>query len=224
MSTLADGTTTPDQQGKFFARDRVFAELQRKITDGDLKPGDVLRDAIIAEQMGIGRTPVREAIQMLAHMGAVTTHRGFQTVVSSAEVDDIGLVYPVLATLHGLAASQAAQHFDETALANLTAANDAVDAAARKCDFHSARQADRAFHDLVVTLSRNRFLAVALAPVSMHARRLDGLFMAQQGPTLESVEQHRLCVEAMRLGQSWTAQRLMEAHWLQPVARARDLA
>jgi DNA-binding GntR family transcriptional regulator len=198
----------------------VYVELQRQIADGELEPGAVMRDVAIAEQMGVGRTPVREALQMLVHMGAVTAHRGFQTIVASADIKDVGLVYPVLATLHGLAASQATRHVDDEAIAALVEANVAVRAAAEASDFLRARAADRSFHDLVLNLSRNRFLVAALAPVNLHARRLDGLFMAEQGPTLDSVEQHRQCIEAMRLKQPWVAQRLMEAHWLQPIARA----
>jgi DNA-binding GntR family transcriptional regulator len=200
---------------KSLARDRVFTALRQQIARGELTPGEVVRDVEVAEQLGVSRTPVREALHMLEALGAVEIHAGVHTVVAGAEIGDIELVYPVLASLHGLAAAQASTAATEETIAQLTSANEDVRAAAEDSDFDRAREADWQFHQLIIDLPANRFLVSALAPVSLHAVRLDSLYLVEKSPTLRSAMEHDLIIDAIHRGDAWTAQRVMELHWLQ---------
>ena len=213
--------TTPTAP-KGLARERVFNALRQQLARGQLAPGEVVRDVEVAQTLGVSRTPVREALHMLEALGAIEIHAGVHTVVAGAEITDVALVYPVLASLHGLAAGQACISATPELIDELTAANAEVRAGADCSDFDRAREADWEFHQLIVDMPANRFLVSALAPVSLHAVRVDSLYLKARPPTMRSVLEHSVIIDAIQRGDAWTAQRVMELHWLQALTNSPD--
>ena len=86
------------------ARTLVFKQLRQWIAEGVFTPDEALNDKEIASALGVSRTPVREALQMLEQQGAVVTTPGRHTRVRSASPRDARLVYPPLSALEALAA------------------------------------------------------------------------------------------------------------------------
>ena len=107
----------------------VADRLRQRILRHELAPGQWIDEQEVAEQLGISRTPVREALKVLAAEGLVTLapRRGsFVTQISSQDLDDI---FAVLILLEGHAAQLAAQHLNEAAAAQLQALHEALEAA-----------------------------------------------------------------------------------------------
>ena len=67
--------------GRISAKDRSFSQIQRWIIDGTLQPGEKLNDADLAGALGVSRTPIREALQLLEGQGLVEMHPGKDTRV-----------------------------------------------------------------------------------------------------------------------------------------------
>ncbi len=88
-------------------RERAYRALLHAIVRGELPPGARLRDQEIASQMGLSRTPVREALQRLEDEGLVQTAARSQTVVAPVEARTAQEAFPVVAALHALAARSA---------------------------------------------------------------------------------------------------------------------
>jgi DNA-binding GntR family transcriptional regulator len=176
----------------------VYERLLAWITDGTLAPGETIKDLEIAEQLGVSRTPVREALQMLEQLGAVETQPGKSTRVAEALPSDVPDVYRPLGVLHALAAELATPNVGAADLSRMEAANEALSQAIDDEDPLAARHADEEFHETIISAADNRFLDEVVNWLTTHARRLEALYFSQQSPAHVSYEEHREIIEAMR--------------------------
>ena len=88
-------------------RDDVYARLRAAIVAGELAPAEVLRDGELAAQLGVSRTPVREAILRLSESGLVTSVPGRSTVVADVDPEAVRDARAVVGSMHRLAVTDA---------------------------------------------------------------------------------------------------------------------
>jgi DNA-binding GntR family transcriptional regulator len=200
------------------ARAQVFDVLREWIEDGTLAPGEVIKDVDLARRLGVSRTPVREAFQMLEQLGAIETSPSRHTRVAEVRPEDAGLVYPPLAALQAYAAEVTTATVTEEDLAEMTAANDRVQAAVRAGDPVAAREADLAFHRIVVERAENPYLENAVSSLLLHTRRLDALYFTHLGPSQESFVEHEAIIDAMRRRDATQAAEITRRNFLRTVA------
>src|SRR5919205_3948281 len=105
-------------------RERVYDLVQRAIVSGELHPGQRVRDLDLAAQLGVSRTPVREALQRLEDEGLVETLPGALTRIVPLDAQAAREAFPVVAVLHALATRLAVPHLLKQELAALQQAND----------------------------------------------------------------------------------------------------
>ena len=136
-------------------RDVVFQTLREAILQGRLKPGDRLMEIQLANQLGVSRTPIREAIRMLEQEGlAITVPRKGAQVAKMSE-KDMEDVLETREVLDSLAVSKACERMTSEELENLKAARDRFEAAVNKGDTREIAEADVAFHDVIYRASNN---------------------------------------------------------------------
>ena len=90
-----------------FMREEVYNTLLGWIMEGELRPGEKLLDKVLAESMGVSRTPVREALRRLEDKGLVESAANRWTRVSEVSIDEPVKIYPIIWTLEELAVSEA---------------------------------------------------------------------------------------------------------------------
>src|SRR5262245_40338587 len=98
-------------------RDQAYVRLREAILDGTLEPGEQLKDAEIAEWLGLSRTPIREALARLEEYGLVETAPNRYTRVTPLDAGEARDAFTVVAALHYLAASLGAPRVEESDLA-----------------------------------------------------------------------------------------------------------
>jgi DNA-binding GntR family transcriptional regulator len=195
--------------------DQVYNVLWRQIVDRTLRPGDKISDLQISEELGVSRTPVREALYRLAQDKIVEakSQRGF--FVASFSSQDVREIYDIRAALEVLAMRLALPHLAAT---QLDAAQRALDEARRQVE-HDAEGArafwlrvDREFHQMLAQAAGNGRLESLIAG-------LQGQIGVLQvyGTYLLEIEQmalghHQAMLDAMRRGDSAAAERAMEQH------------
>jgi DNA-binding GntR family transcriptional regulator len=208
-------------------RQRAFSQLRGWIEDGTLAPGETLRDHDIAQQLGISRTPVREALQMLEQLGGVETVPGSHTRVADATLEDINLVLEPLAALQAVAVARATPQITPDDVERLQQATAAMKKALRTGDALAARRADDDFHNVFIERCNNPYLQAAIGPLTHHARRLDGLYFADLEMTAIAVDDHTAILEAVCAGKADRAADLTRKDWAksrQRVKRASSTA
>ena len=194
-------------------RERVYQLVQRAIVSGELHPGQRVRDLDLAAQLGVSRTPVREALQRLEDEGLVETLPGASTRIVSLDTQAAREAFPVVAVLHALATRLAVETLTEQDFTSLRQANKSLVAALEAGDVTRAMQADDLFHDVFVRASANSEIRLALDRLMPKVRRLEyAQFGSLAGHT--SVLQHQAIITACEQRLSAQAASLTEQNWL----------
>ncbi|MBA4494183.1 GntR family transcriptional regulator [Paenactinomyces guangxiensis] len=200
------------------AKERAFAQVQHWIIDGTLQPGEKLNDAELAEALGMSRTPVREALQLLEMQGFVEMHRGRDTRVTTIEKEDILKVYPPLASLQALAAELAASKILPEQIERLREVNEKFARILGQHQPFQAMELDEQFHNIIVEAAANPYLVSFISNLQMHIRRLKYVFLQQPASAgHESVAEHAAMIEALERGDKDTAAAVMKQNWLRPM-------
>lgn len=203
-------------------REKVYETLLQAIVVGELAPGERLRDEDLAAELGVSRTPVREALQRLEDEGLVQTFPGALTRVTPLNVRDASDVAPVVAALYAVATRAAVPRMagSETGseIGELRRAGEAVRAAHRVGDLAETLTANEAFHELLVNDAGNEALG---RTIDRHMARLRRLALALPGalaefPVMRQLDEIMLAVEQ---GNADAAASQVEASWLDLGAR-----
>jgi DNA-binding GntR family transcriptional regulator len=211
-----DGTTTIGGSHRPL-RDKVVGELRRRIVDGVYEPGDRLTEERLADDFGVSRNPVREAIRVLEAEGFLTAQPRRGAVVASMSVRDLENLFDVRGALEVLAARLAAERIDQSGAAML----DRLLARART----TRRVVDLAalntrFHDTISTLSGNTLLTGMMEP--LHGRLQWVYRQSVEARAAQSWAEHRELATAIRAGDAEAAVAAARAHVL--AARQSALA
>ncbi|MDF2555884.1 MAG: GntR family transcriptional regulator, partial [Microbacterium sp.] len=132
-------------------RDDVYRRLRDAIVDGTFLPGEQLKDADLAEWLGVSRTPVREALLRLAASGLVIAKPGRSTTVSTIDPKAISDARDVVAAMHVLAVRGMGESVTEADLGRMREANRRFAEALDAGDIAAAMDADEDFHRVPVT-------------------------------------------------------------------------
>ncbi|NGN66392.1 GntR family transcriptional regulator [Streptomyces sp. A7024] len=193
--------------------EQAYEELKGAVLTNRLRPGDALSVPALAAQMGISRSPVREAVQRLIHDGLAThvPHRG--AVVATVDVEDVRQLYVVRAVMEGLAARLATERLDATKVAELRELleeHERVVAAGEDEQRHI--EMDVAYHRLIREVADNPHLTAALDTIQGKAHlALHSLWRSPDAPRL-ALEEHRRIFEAMTSGDTDAADRAAREH------------
>jgi len=135
--------------------EEVYRRLQHHIITLRLAPGEKVNDQAIAEMFGVSRTPVREALKRLEEEGLIFAKRGSRTIVTELDAEQAQQTYPIIPTLHGLAARLAGQMLTKNDLTELQTIHQQFTTAIDQQDTETALTLDDAFHDVFVKRSQN---------------------------------------------------------------------
>jgi DNA-binding GntR family transcriptional regulator len=193
-------------------RQEVVEELRGMITRGDLKPGDRLVEDRLAEQLGVSRNPVREAIRALENTGLVEVRPRKGAYVSSFDVGDVRKLLELRAVLEAYAAelAAAAAHADPDGVARLTALLEGGRAASASDDLVRAAECHRDFHLAVERMADNPYLAHAVAPLRHQTELVFSVISAQREQM--SWDEHEQVRDAIAAGDVTAARDATHAH------------
>jgi len=193
-------------------REDVTERVRELIVDGTLAPAESLRDAEIAEWLGVSRTPVREALLELRRSGLVQTTPGRATVVAPLDAAAIADARDVVAAMHRLITESAVPRLSADQVALMREINDEFVAAQRRGDLDAAYAADGRFHDVLVDVAGNdaaRSVLDQYEPVLQRAERLR--FASHRGQ--DSAANHARLIELCAAGDARAAADLAAHIW-----------
>jgi DNA-binding GntR family transcriptional regulator len=193
--------------------------LRKAILDGALRPPAWLRESELARELGVSRTPVREALKRLSGEGLVTITARQGAVVSPMTVEDMLEVYVVRENLEGLAARLAARHRSQQQVSEL---EDILSRMARAtAEGHPVDLANLniSAHKVIRKAAANHYLDRFLTHVEFAVRRFGRTTFKVPGRAEEAMEEHRRTVEALTAGDAQAAEHLATEH----MRRAREL-
>ncbi|MDQ7092782.1 GntR family transcriptional regulator [Desulfosporosinus sp. PR] len=192
-------------------REIVFESMREAILSGVLEPGERLMEIQLAEEMGVSRTPVREAIRKLELENFVVMIPRKGAYVAGVSLKDVADVFEIRSALEGLAAGLAAERVTDEELEQMEQAL-FYRANEGEMDLEQIVKSDTDFHALVYKASRNDRLIQILANLREQIQRFRSTSLAVPGRNKDAIEEHRMIVEALRNHNSEEAQSLAMAH------------
>lgn len=193
-------------------RELVFEALREAIVNGTLAPGERLMEVQLAEELGVSRTPVREAIRRLELEGYVVMVPRKGAYVASMSAKDVAEVFEIRTALEGLAAELAAERITEEELEELERKLHYVALRVEEGDLEKLVEADTEFHDLLYRASRNQRLVQIIGNLREQIQRFRAASLATPGRMQETLEEHKKIVEAVAKRNGALARRLAEEH------------
>jgi DNA-binding GntR family transcriptional regulator len=191
--------------------EEAYIRIRDRIVSLDLPPGSVVQEARLREELAIGRTPIREALQRLAHEKLVRSvpHRG--TFVTDVNITDLARITEVRVVLEGHAARLAAERCgtaDRPAIRELLASLRSGAAS----DQRELMKLDQQIHRQIYRSARNSFLESTLERYFNLSLRLWFLVLDREVRLRESVAEHVDLLEAILAGDGVRAEEIMRRH------------
>ena len=191
--------------------DQVFEKLENDIIQGTYPRGEILTELKLVEQLGVSRTPIREALRRLEQERLIEdTGKGSRVLgITKEDLEDI---MNIRERIEGLAAYYAALNLTPEGLKELTHIVDLQEFYFSKGDKEHLRQVDDAFHDMICVLSRRSVISDTLIPLMRKTRRYRRVAIDNWERTTSTMNEHKKLYEAIAAGDAELAQELATAH------------
>lgn len=203
--------------------EEVAARLRSMVFERQLVGGQRIDELALARQWHISRTPLREALKVLASEGLVTLIPRQGCHVTELSDADADALFPVMALLEGRCAFEAVRKLTPVRAKQLRRLHDTLERHAATRNIDGYYRANHEFHRKVQALADNRWLDRATNDLRMFLRLLRGRQLNWPGRIEESIDEHRALMAAIDRGDASEAERLMHDHLLAQLTAVKAL-
>lgn len=197
---------------KYSLRGRVYKKLREDILSGVYKENEELKENTIGQELGVSRTPVREALRQLELEGLVTLipNKGaFVTGITSKDIHDI---YTIRSYLEGLCAKWACEHITDAQIEDLEEILYLSDFHARRSHFNQLVELDNKFHEMIYNACGSKILKHVLSDFHQYVERVRKITLSMPSRALKSNKEHADIVEAIKKRDGQLAEALAHEH------------
>ena len=202
----------PDFGGPLSQADLAYREIRALIVTLELPPGSLLSEPELQERLGLGRTPVREALRTLAHERLVEVYPRRGMFVAALDPRDLAALSEVREQLEPYAARLAAERRTDEDLEVIDELIADLDAVAVAPDMRQLIELDQRIHHHIYRCAHNDFLQDACDQHYMHALRIWFLALDRVSHLGDAVAEHRDLLVAVREGDAERAAEVMSSH------------
>ena len=195
-------------------RGRVFRKLREDILSGVYEDQEELREITIGEELGVSRTPVREALRQLELEGLVTIIPNKGAYVTSIKAKDVADIYHVRSMLEGLCARWATEHITEEQIGRLEEILVLSEFHVQRGNGDTAQvsELDGKFHQVLYEASDSRILENVLSDFHKYVQMARRLSVKKKERAEKSIAEHRDILEAIRNKDADLAEKLANQH------------
>lgn len=195
---------------------RVFYRLRDDILNGRYKENDELRETAIGKELGVSRTPVREALRQLELEGLVRIVPNKGAYVTGISIKDVRDIYIIRSKLEGVCARWATEYITPEQI-------DRMEEIILLSEYHSQKEAEESkqvtaldgkFHDILYEASNSRILEHMLSDFHRYVQMARKTSVTSKQRAKKSVEEHRAILEAIKQKDADEAEHLANAHML----------
>lgn len=197
---------------------RVFHTIRENILSGKYATDEELKEKTIGEEMGVSRTPVREALRQLELEGLVSIIPNKGAYVVGISEKDIKDIYEIRSRLEGLCARWAAENITKEQLDELEENIYLSDFHTSKENYEQVVELDSKFHEILYNASGSKELRHVLLDFHHYVQRVRKITLAEPERAVRSNEEHRKLVEALKLHDADLAEKLANEHVLNTIS------
>lgn len=202
--------------------EQVHDAIVSEIASGKLKPGERVIQEQIAQELGVSRQPVQQALLLLRKQGVLRDAPGRGLIVASLDVDQVANMYDIRAVMEGLAFRKAAERNAERARRQGPALIQSGRKAVAAGSVAAMIGADLKFHDFIYSLSENPLIAPAMDAQWTYTQRVMGEVLMRDERPRDIWDQHEALLDAVMAGDGAAAEALARQHITQAAAAMID--
>lgn len=198
---------------KYSLRGRVFHKLRDDILSGKYKEHEELKEVAIGEELGVSRTPVREAFRQLELEGLIQIIPNKGAFVTGITVKDVKDIYMIRSKLEGLCARWATEHMTKEQMEELEENVYLTEFHAKKGHMEQIAELDNRFHEILYEACDSKMLEHLLRDYHNYVLRVRRkTLVTDRG--IVSNDEHRLIMEAIRAHDADRAEELADMHMI----------
>ena len=191
--------------------EKAYSLIKKKVVTLELPPSAVIDEHVLMQELDLGRTPIREALQRLDSEGLVNVVPRRGTFVSDISVTDLQKIFELRILLEGFCARLAAQRISEDQIKRMEMVLSDLDEL-QDGDPSVLMSIDKRFHELLYRAADNEFLAESLDRLYDLSLRLWYLVLNHLDDVRDSIDQHRMVLDALKEGDEAQAEVLIQTH------------
>ncbi len=197
---------------KYSLRGRVFTKIREDILAGRYKQNDELKEASIGQELGVSRTPVREALRQLELEGLVNIVPNKGAYVNEISEKDIHDIYIIRSYLEGLCAKWACEYITQEQIDELEEVVYLSEFHAKKEHHEQIVELDNKFHQLIYEASNSKILNHILSDFHHYVQRIRKITLASDLRAANSNKEHNAILDAIRQRDGEKAEMLAHEH------------
>ncbi len=197
---------------KFSLRGRVFHKIREDILNGKYKENEELKEVAIGEELGVSRTPVREAFRQLELEGLIQIIPNKGAYVTGITVKDVKDIYMIRSKLEGLCARWATENISEEQMEELEENIYLSEFHASKGHSEQIADLDNRFHEILYGACKSKMLEHQLRDFHEYVLRVRRKTLSQNQRSTASTKEHRMIMEAIKDKNPDEAERLANIH------------
>jgi DNA-binding GntR family transcriptional regulator len=192
----------------------TYIRLKNLIVSLELRPGSTLRESELQERLGVGRTPLRDALHHLAHDGMLRIYPRRAVVVAQLGISQIREIFEVRLALEPAAAALAAERRTPSELSTLVQLSTELRASRERPDASKFLEADRVFHGSLAQYAQNTLLVAYIERLQVLNVWLWNMYFETCGVRHTDLFAHEPIIEALAAAQPKAAENAMREHIL----------
>lgn len=190
---------------------QVFEKLEEDIITGVYPRGEILTELKLVEQLGVSRTPIREALRRLEQERLIA-ESGKGSVVLGITMEDLVDIMDIRQRIEGLAAYYATKNLTSEGREELRQISELQDFYFEKQDIDNLRKMDDKFHDAIYQLSDRPVLRDTLVPLHRKSQRYRRISIEDKSRLARSIQEHKAIYNAIISGNADRAAQLITEH------------
>lgn len=214
ISKMANYDVKNEVSDKYSLRGRVFQKLREDILSGKYKDHEELKEVAIGEELGVSRTPVREAFRQLELEGLIQIVPNRGAYVTGITAKDVKDIYMIRSLLEGLCAKLATEKISKEQLEEMEENIYLADFHAAKGHLDQMAELDNRFHDILYEACDSKMLEHTLKDYHQYVLRVRQKTLATNTRGRASNDEHRQIMEAIKAKDAEQAQQLANKHML----------
>lgn len=192
--------------------DELLDRLRDLIIDGDLAPGSKVPEKALCEQFGVSRTPLREALKVLASEGLVTLTPNRGAMVSELTLSDLEDAFPVMGALEALAGEMACAAITDREVSEIRALHDRMVRHFEKGDVGAYFKVNQQIHERILDAAGNQTLGTLYRGLAGRVRRARYLANMSEERWAAAIAEHEEIMTALESRDGTGLARILKTH------------
>lgn len=211
-----------DITDKYSLRGRVFNKIREDILSGKYAQNEELKENSIGIELGVSRTPVREALRQLELEGLVTIIPNKGAYVTGISEKDMHDIYIIRSYLEGLCAKWACDHITQAQIDELEEIVYLSEFHAKKDHHEQIVELDNKFHDIIYQASNSKILDHVLSDFHHYVQRIRMKSLSSSARAINSNKEHNAILEAIKRRDGVEAEKLAHEHIMRTIQNMTD--